>query len=196
MKHIQLCPKCLKISWTTVLAGMILLATAAVAPAELPQARLRLVTPQRPASPAEISPYKGWLDGPVTYIISSKERAEFEKLTNDKERDMFIWQFWERRNPQPGSRTNAFKHEFYERVAYANAHFTWFRPGWKSDRGRMYIIYGPPDEITCHPADMPYPYETWVYNHIPAIGESVNFKFVDERGEGDYQLAVKAWKAP
>lgn len=182
--------------WTPMLACVILIGTAAASLAELPQARLRLVTPERQGRRAESSPNKEWPDGPVSYIISSKERDAFEKLTTDKERDMFIWQFWERRNIVPGSITNAFKHEFYQRVAYANARFTWFRPGWKTDRGHMYIMYGPPDEVTCHPADMPYPYETWLYNRIPAIGDNVTFKFVDERNEGDYQLALRAWKKP
>jgi len=196
MKHVQLCPRYLKISWIPALAGLILLATAVPSSAELPQARPHLVTPERQSRPAETSPGKKWLDGPVSYIIGSKEREAFEKLATDKEREMFIWQFWERRNPQPGSSTNAFKHKFYERVAYANAFFTWFLPGWKSDRGRMYILYGPPDEVTTHPADMPYPYETWLYNRIPAIGDTVTLKFVDERREGDFQLVLRAWKAP
>jgi GWxTD domain-containing protein len=130
-----------------VLAGLIFVATAAVAMAELPQARQGLAATERQARPAESSPYKKWLDGPVSYIINPREREAFESLTTDEERDMFIRQFWERRNPTPGSTANNFKEEFYRRVKFADAHFNVGYPGWKSDCGHIYILYGPPDEV-------------------------------------------------
>jgi GWxTD domain-containing protein len=181
-------------AWAPVFAGVILIAAAAVGMAELPQPRLRLVTPDGQARAAESSPYKHWLDGPVSYIISPRERKAFEKLTSDEERDMFIQQFWERRNPNPGSGRNAFKEEFYRRVKYADAHFAVGYPGWKSDRGHLYLLYGPPDEIHSYPHAVPCPYEEWFYNRIPSIGANVFVAFVDKRGEGDYQLALRPWK--
>jgi len=98
------------------------------------------------------SPYKKWLDEEVPYIITDEERAAFKKLTTDEEREQFIEQFWERRNPNPGSPENEFKEEYYRRIAYSNEHFASGIPGWKTDRGRMYIMYGPPDEIESHPS--------------------------------------------
>ena len=83
----------------------------------------------------------------MRWIISPEERAAFKKLSNDEERDDFIENFWLRRDPTPDTPENEFKEEHYRRIAYANEHFAAGMPGWKTDRGRIYIMYGPPDEI-------------------------------------------------
>jgi GWxTD domain-containing protein len=183
-------------AWTPVLAGVILMATATVGMAVWPQARQGLSTGERQARPAESSPYKEWLDGPVSYIINPRERAAFEKLATGEERDMFIQQFWERRNPTPGSKRNDFKEEFYRRVKFADTRFGAGYPGWKSDRGHMYILYGPPDEIEAHPASTPYHFEIWQYQHLGKLGDNVVFVFVDMTRKGDYRIASPPWKKP
>ncbi len=121
--------------------------------------------------------YKKWLSEDVVWIITDEERAAFKQLSNDEERDQFIEAFWQRRDPTPDTIENEFKEEHYRRIAYANEHFPAGIPGWKTDRGRMYIMYGPPDEIESHPSggsyERPmekgggetstYPFEDWRY---------------------------------
>lgn len=157
------------------------------------------------------SPYKKWINGPISYIITPQERAAFKKLTTDEERDRFIQEFWRRRNPNPGSPENTFKEEFYRRIAYANEHFSSGIPGWRTDRGHIYIMYGPPDEIESHPSggsyvpnpnELPYagpgasttmvtyPFVDWYYHYIPGIGENVKLEFVDPTMTGEYHLTM------
>ena len=121
--------------------------------------------------------YKTWLNQDVVWIISDEERKAFKNLSNDEERDAFIEQFWLRRNPDPDSSENDFREEHYRRIAYANEHFAAGKPGWKTDRGHIYIAFGKPDSIESHPSggmyDRPieegggqtstYPFETWHY---------------------------------
>jgi GWxTD domain-containing protein len=148
--------------------------------------------------------YKKWLDEDVRWIITDQEREAFLKLSNDEERDQFIEQFWQRRNPTPDSVDNPFKDEHYRRIAYANEHFAAGIPGWKTDRGRMYIMYGPPDEIESHPAggtyDRPlnegggttstYPFEDWRYRYLEGIGQNIIIEFVDTCMCGDYHMTM------
>jgi GWxTD domain-containing protein len=150
------------------------------------------------------SPYKKWLDEEVPYIITPEEKSAFKKLTTDEEREQFIEQFWERRNPNPGSPENEFKEEYYRRIAYANEHYSSGIPGWKTDRGRIYIMYGPPDEIDAHPSGgsyvrppcqgggetSTYPFEDWTYHYIEGIGENVQLEFVDPSMSGEYHLTM------
>lgn len=150
------------------------------------------------------SPYKKWLDEEVPYIITPEERASFKKLTTDEEREQFIEAFWERRNPNPGSPENEFKEEYYRRIAYANEHYSSGIPGWKTDRGRIYIMYGPPDEIDSHPSggtyERPpeegggetstYPFEDWRYRYIDGIGNNIILEFVDPTMTGEYHLTM------
>src|SRR3989475_8336747 len=150
------------------------------------------------------SSYKKWLNEDVAYIITDEERAAFKQLSNDEERDQFIEAFWQRRDPTPDTIENEFKEEHYRRIAYANEHFPAGIPGWKTDRGRMYIMYGPADEIESHPSggtyDRPmeegggttstYPFETWRYRYIEGIGENVIWEFVDPSGSGEYRLTM------
>jgi GWxTD domain-containing protein len=150
------------------------------------------------------SPYKKWLQEEVPYIITDEERAAFRKLSTDEEREQFVEQFWERRNPNPGSPENEFKEEYYRRIAYANERFPSGIPGWKTDRGRIYIMWGPPDEIESHPSGgsylrppeegggetATYPFEVWRYRYLEGIGSDILLEFVDKSMTGEYRLTM------
>ena len=112
---------------------------------------------QKSALKVELSRvYKKWLNEDVVWIITDQERAAFKQLSNDEERDNFIEAFWQRRDPTPDTEENEYKEEHYRRIAYANEHFAAGIPGWKSDRGRIYIMYGPADEVDSHPSGGTY----------------------------------------
>jgi GWxTD domain-containing protein len=134
-------------------------------------------------------PWKKWLDEDVTYIITDAERQAFRTLSTDEEREQFVEQFWLRRDPTPNTVENEFKEEQYRRIAYSNAHFGAVGPGWSSDRGRVYITFGPPDEIDSHPAGLGYERATefWRYHMIQGIGSNVAIQFIDNGGNGDYR---------
>ena len=148
--------------------------------------------------------YKKWLDEDVRYIITDEERAAFKQLSNDEERDNFIEAFWARRDPTPDTVENEFKEEHYSRIAYANEHFAAGIPGWKTDRGRIYIMYGKPDEIDSHPSggtyERPmeegggetstYPFEDWRYRYLEGVGQEVIIEFVDTCMCGDYHMTI------
>jgi GWxTD domain-containing protein len=150
------------------------------------------------------SQYKKWLNEDVLYIISPEERSSFLHLSTNEEREQFIEAFWQRRNPDPDSADNSFKEEHYRRIAYANEHFSSGIPGWKTDRGRLYIMWGPPDEIQTHPTggtyDRPasegggetstYPFEDWRWRYLEGIGENVEIEFVDTTMSGEYKLTM------
>lgn len=139
--------------------------------------------------------YSKWLNEDVVYIIDDAERAAFETLTTNPEREKFIEQFWQRRNPNPGSSTNKFKQEHYRRIAYANQRFATASgtPGWQTDRGHILIVYGAPDEIDSHPKDeggsSKPAIEVWSYRHIEGLGNDDTITFIDRTGRGDYHLA-------
>jgi GWxTD domain-containing protein len=148
--------------------------------------------------------YKQWLTEDVTYIISPEERNAFLQLDTNEEREQFIEQFWLRRSSNPDLPDNDFKEEHYRRIAYANEHYASGIPGWKTDRGRMYIMWGPADEVDSHPTggtyDRPmeegggstttYPWETWRWRYLEGIGENVILEFVDPTGSGEYHLTM------
>ena len=148
--------------------------------------------------------YKKWLNEDVVWIISDEERAAFKQLSNDEERDNFIEAFWQRRDPTPDTEENEYKEEHYRRIAYANEHFPAGIPGWKSDRGRMYIMYGPADEVDSHPSGGSYerpmeegggetstfPFEDWRYRYLEGIGQEVIIEFVDTCMCGDYHMTI------
>ena len=150
------------------------------------------------------SQYRKWLDEDVAYIISPEERSAFLHLATNEEREQFIEQFWQRRNPDPDSADNTFKEEHYRRIAYVNEHFSSGIPGWKTDRGRIYIMWGPADEIESHPSggsyERPaeegggetstYPFEDWRYRYLEGIGENVILEFVDPTMSGEYHLTM------
>src|SRR5437867_3120708 len=145
-----------------------------------------------------------WLDEDVSYIITDEEKAAFKALKTDEEREQFIEQFWLRRDPTPDTIENEFKEEHYSRIAYANERFASGKPGWKTDRGRIYILYGKPDEIESHPSggtyDRPFeegggttstfPFEIWRYRYIEGIGNEVLLEFVDPSMSGEYRMTI------
>jgi GWxTD domain-containing protein len=148
--------------------------------------------------------YRQWLSEDVTYIISPEERNAFLQLDTNEEREQFIEQFWLRRSSNPDLPENDFKEEHYRRIAYANEHFASGIPGWKTDRGRMYIMWGPADEVESHPTggtyDRPmeegggststYPWETWRWRYLEGIGENIILEFVDPSGSGEYHMTM------
>src|SRR5499427_3156833 len=148
--------------------------------------------------------YKQWLNEDVVYIISPEERTAFLQLSTSEEREQFIEQFWLRRSSNPDLPENDFKEEHYRRIAYANEHFASGIPGWKTDRGRTYIIWGPADEVDSHPTggtyDRPmeegggststYPWETWRYRYLEGLGNNIILEFVDPSGSGEYHLTM------
>lgn len=153
----------------------------------------------------ELDPqYQKWLNEDVVYIITPEERSAFLHLSTNEERDQFIEAFWARRNPDPDSPENTYKEDIYRRIAYANEHYSSGIPGWKTDRGRIYIIWGPPDETDSHPSggtyERPpeegggetttYPFEDWRYRYLPGLGENVIFEFVDPTMTGEYHLTM------
>jgi GWxTD domain-containing protein len=158
-------------------------------------------SPGTPAEPqAKADEYTRWLNEDVVYIIDGRERAAFLSLKTDPEREHFIQQFWERRNPTPGSSDNTFRDEHYRRIGYAMMHFGWRAvPGWKTDRGRIYITFGPPDEIEVHPEGQPargslettnVPTEQWLYHTIKGVGSNVIMEFVDRAKTGDFRMTM------
>jgi GWxTD domain-containing protein len=148
--------------------------------------------------------YKSWLDQDVVYIISDEERKAFKNLSNDEERESFIENFWLRRNPNPDSPDNEFREEHYRRIQYANDHFAAGKPGWKTDRGHVYISFGAPDSIDSHPSGGAYqrpmdegggetatfPFEVWHYRYIEGIGDNIDLEFVDTCQCGDYHFTI------
>jgi GWxTD domain-containing protein len=150
------------------------------------------------------TPYRKWLQEDVAYIITDEEKAAFKRLQTDEERDQFIEQFWLRRDPTPDTIENEFKEEHYRRIAYANEHFASGIPGWKTDRGRIYIMYGPADEVESHPSGgtyqrpmdegggetSTYPFEQWRYRYIEGIGTNIVIEFVDPTMTGEYHMTM------
>jgi len=160
---------------------------------------------QKKALKVELSkPYKKWLDEDVVWIITDEERAAFKQLSNDEERDNFIEAFWQRRDPTPDTEENEYKEEHYQRIAYSNEHFAAGIPGWKTDRGRIYIMYGKPDEIDSHPSGGSYerpmeegggetstfPFEDWRYRYLDNIGQEIIIEFVDTCMCGEYRMTL------
>jgi len=153
------------------------------------------------------STYKKWLNEDVRWIITPEEMSAFKQLSNDEERDQFIEQFWLRRDPTPDTAENEFKEEHYRRIAYANEHFAAGKAGWRTDRGRIYVVFGAPDEIEAHPSGgqynrpqeegggetSTYPFETWRYRYLEGMGsqgQEVMIEFVDTCMCGDYHMTI------
>jgi GWxTD domain-containing protein len=148
--------------------------------------------------------YKKWLDEDVRWIITDEELSAFKKLTTNAERDQFIEAFWQRRDPTPDTAENEYKEEHYRRIAYANEHYAAGMPGWRTDRGRIYIMFGPPTSIDSHPMGGPYqrspeegggqtttfPFEVWRYRYLEGIGQEIEIEFVDDCGCGAYEMTL------
>jgi GWxTD domain-containing protein len=149
------------------------------------------------------TPYKKWLDQDVVYIISDEEKKAFKGLQTDEEKDQFIEQFWLRRDPTPDTEENEYREEHYRRIAYTNEHYASGIPGWKSDRGMIYIKFGPADETDVHNGgteERPieegggqtsmYPYEKWRYRYLDGIGTNVEIEFVDTTMTGEFRMTT------
>jgi GWxTD domain-containing protein len=148
--------------------------------------------------------YKKWLDEDVRWIITDEEMSAFKQLSNDEERDQFIESFWQRRDPTPDTAENEYKEEHYRRIAYANEHFAAGKAGFRTDRGRIYVMFGPPDQIDSHASggayDRPmeegggttssYPFEVWRYRYLEDIGNEINIEFVDTCMCNDYHISL------
>ena len=166
-------------------------------PTEDPSQKVRKVSEEKDKI------YKNWLSKDVEYIITGDEKKAYKALKTDEERENFIENFWRRRDPDPDTEENEYREEYYERIAYANEHFASGIPGWKTDRGRIYITFGKPDSIESHPSggsyDRPsyegggstttYPFETWFYRHLDNVGDGIEIEFVDPTGTGEYRIA-------
>jgi GWxTD domain-containing protein len=150
--------------------------------------------------------HKKWIRNDVPYILTPAEEKAFLALKTDDERENFIAIFWRNRDPNPETVENEYRDEYYERIAYANEHFASGIPGWKTDRGRIYITWGKPDSIESRPSggtyDRPsyegggstttYPFETWFYRHLDGVGDGIEIEFVDRTGSGEYRIARDA----
>ncbi|MBI3484568.1 MAG: GWxTD domain-containing protein, partial [Acidobacteria bacterium] len=150
------------------------------------------------------TPYRKWLKEEVGYIIMDEERATFLRLNTNEEREQFIEQFWLRRDPTPDTIENETKEEHYRRIAYANERFASGIPGWKTDRGRIYTMWGPADEVESHPtggsyqrpseegggSTSTYAFEKWRYRYLEGIGNDVILEFVDQSGSNEYRLEL------
>lgn len=189
--------------WTCWLVCAALLSPLAVMEAQKKKDRQRERSLRRETQDRFL---KKWLKQDVSYIITSDERDAFDSLTNDEERYQFIEQFWLRRDPNPDTMVNEFRDEHYRRIAYANERFTSGKMGWKTDRGRMYIMYGPPDQIETHHGGGTYhrpywegggvtsthPFITWRYRYLDGLdlGQEVIIEFVDRTFTGEYRIAL------
>ena len=150
--------------------------------------------------------YKKWLKEDVVYIITDEEIEVFDKFTTEDEKEEFIEQFWYRRDSDLRTAANEYKEEHYRRIAYANERFPSGLPGWKTDRGRTYIIHGPPTQVTSRAGGgfyarpmhegggvtSTYPFEVWRYRHIEGIGGEVELEFVDASLTGEYRLSLSS----
>src|ERR1700734_87059 len=154
---------------------------------------------QKVDSPLE-GAHKKWLDEDVRWIIGDQERADFKKLADDKERDRFVVDFWERRNPTPGGSRNIVKEEHYRRLSYVNQHFSENVPGWKTDRGRVYIMWGPPDDIErrllfegseANGLPRQIRSEAWRWSYIEGVGCDVVVEFEGSGESGEYHLTAR-----
>src|SRR5215207_4095403 len=146
---------------------------------------------------------KDWIENEGSLVMTPAELRAIKALKTDEERENFIATVWRRRDPDPDTEDNEFREEFYERIAYANANFTSGKPGWKTDRGRIYIRWGKPDSVESRPSggsyDRPayhgggstttYPFETWFYRHLDSVGDGIEVEFVDPTGTGEYRIA-------
>ena len=161
---------------------------------------------QAPVQAAPSRAVPNWIELEVPYITTEEERLAFLSLPRNEERGKFIEQFWLRRDPSPGTPDNEFKAEHYNRIEFANKTFaTPSNPGWKTDRGRIYIMFGRPGRLDSYPAGTyvkprnetrSYPFEVWTYSYIEGVGNNAAFEFADTTGSGDFrQVADPAKKA-
>lgn len=169
-----------------------------------PLTKKQLAKKQKQLERELAGPWKKWLNEDVVYIITDEEKQAFKRLKTDEERQQFVEAFWARRDPTPDTEENEYKEEHYRRIAYANDHYASGIPGWKTDRGMIYIKYGPADEIDSHPSGgsynrpieegggetSTYPFEDWRYRYIEGVGSNINIEFVDPSMSGEYHMTL------
>jgi GWxTD domain-containing protein len=169
-----------------------------------PLTKKELAKKQKQLEKELAGPWKKWLNEDVVYIITDEEKKAFKQLKTDDERQTFVENFWARRDPTPDTEENEYKEEHYRRIAYSNDHYASGIPGWKTDRGMIYIKYGPPDEIDSHPSGGSYqrpieegggetstfPFEDWRYRYIEGVGTNVIIEFVDTTMSGEYHISL------
>ena len=156
----------------------------------------------RKVKPEENRAFRDWPKTDVKLIITAEEEDAYNKLKTNEERENFIRDFWNRRDPSPDTEENEYKDEYYERIAYANEHFSSGKQGWLTDRGRIYVKWGKPTEVESHPTGTQYarnsyaegstptyPFEVWFYRYLPGVGSGVEIEFVDPTGSGEYRIA-------
>src|SRR5580765_4669331 len=150
--------------------------------------------------------FKRWADEDVPYILTPAERRAFFELRTNEEKENFIATFWRNHDPNPDTEENEYREEYYQRIAYVNEHFASGIPGWRTDRGRIYITWGKADSVEAHPSggsyDRPsyegggstttYPFEIWFYRHLDNVGDGIEIEFVDPTGSGEYRIARDA----
>jgi GWxTD domain-containing protein len=167
-----------------------------------PLTKKQIAKKQKQLEKELMGPWKKWMNEDVLYIITDEEKQAFKRLKTDEERQQFVEAFWQRRDPTPDTEENEYKEEHYRRIAYANDHYASGIPGWKTDRGMIYIKYGPPDEIESHPSGgsyqrpyqegggetSTYPFEDWRYRYLDGIGTNINIEFVDTTMSGEYRM--------
>ena len=184
------------------IAVLALVAVLSVVTLQAQQAKPNPDEKPRKVKPELKTAYKEWIQT-VGIILTQSEREAWPKLKTDDEREQFIKIVWDSRDPDPDTEENEFKDQFYERVAYANEHFSSGKAGRFTDRGRIYIKFGKPDEVESHPAggtyERPsyegggststYPFEKWFYRYLPNVGSGIELEFVDPSGSGEYRLA-------
>ncbi len=189
-------------AWRAALAAGVLLALLGAAVPAVAQKKKSDPKAAQKEERAMQERWRKWMEEEVGYILTDEEKALFKKLTTDAERDQFVEEFWRRRDPDPRTAENEYKMEYYRRIAYANDRYASGIPGWKSDRGRIYITLGPPDSIETHPAGsyyeggltshggstLTYPLQVWTYRRIPWIGDDVRIEFVDKSSSGAFKL--------
>ncbi|HEX8370717.1 MAG TPA: GWxTD domain-containing protein [Pyrinomonadaceae bacterium] len=136
--------------------------------------------------------FKQWLEKDARYIITENEKEVARNLKTEADQEQFVENFWRRRDPDPETEINEFKEEYYDRIAYADEHFPSGIPGWKTDRGKIYILYGKPDRIEKGRAEFEenenVPFEKWFYRQITGIGSDVRLTFIDPTESLEFRL--------
>jgi GWxTD domain-containing protein len=187
---------------TGILSIVVLLFAIATAGA---QKQKQAETPDQKSRKTKREDNRALLDWPkqdVKLIITADEQKAYDKLQTNEERENFIGDFWHRRDPTPDTEENEYREQYYERVTYANEHFGSGKAGWLTDRGRIYVKWGKPDEVESHPAGgtvqrtgyaegsaTTYPFETWFYRNLNGVGSGVEVEFVDPTSTGEYRIA-------
>ena len=129
----------------------------------------------------------------VRWIMTDEERKRYKNLVTDEQRIGFVEGFWRRRDPSAGTPDNEYRSQYLECYAFVARAFSAGRPGWSTDRGRIYLILGPPHSIERNPMGrygLERPSEIWTFNNlgIPGVPASLDVTFVDFKGTGDFEI--------